>query len=55
MINFHFKVWEINEIWSADIYANSDFIAGCEEYETRKEAEIAAQAFIEGIKFARGE
>ena len=55
MTNFHFRTWEINEIWTADIFANSDLISGSGDYSTEKEAAIAAQAFIDCIKFARGE
>lgn len=55
MINYYFKPWEVNDIWTANIYANSDVIAVIKEYASEKEAGIAAEAFIEGIKFARGE
>lgn len=55
MINFYFKTWEVNDIWTANIYANSDLLITIDEYASDKEASIAAQAFIEGIKFARGE
>lgn len=55
MINYHFKTWEVDSIWTADIYANSDCIKTIDEYSTQHEAVIAAEAFIDGIKFARGE
>jgi len=55
MINFYFKVWEVNEIWTAEIYANSDFLTCLDEYASQKEATIAGQSFVDGIEFARGE
>lgn len=55
MINYHFKTWEFDGCWTADIYANSDYLKTIVEFSTEKEAELAAQAFIDGIKFARGE
>ena len=55
MINYHFDVWEVNDIWVADIRANSDFLVGLGEFASKTEATIAANAFIQGIKFARGE
>jgi|FreactcultureFD7_1027221.scaffolds.fasta_scaffold76510_1 hypothetical protein len=54
-INYHFNVWETQDIWVADIRANSDFLVGLSEFASEKEARIAANAFIQGIKFARGE
>jgi len=54
MINFYFKVWEVNEIWTAEIYANSDFLTCLDEYASQKEATIAGQSFVDGIEFARG-
>lgn len=55
MINYYFKTWEINDIWNVDIFANSDVIVALDGYATEKEARIAAESFIEGIRFARGE
>lgn len=56
MINYHFNVWETQDIWFADIRANSDFLTGLSgEFASQKEATIAAESFIAGIKFARGE
>jgi len=56
MINYHFTVWETQDLWFVDIRANSDFLTGLTgEFATEKEATIAAESFIQGIKFARGE
>lgn len=55
MINFYFTPWEVNDIWTATVYANSDVIIILDEYASEKEASIAGKAFIDGIKFARGE
>jgi hypothetical protein len=55
MNNYWFELWEINDIWGADIYANSDSIYNLDGYGTEDKASIAAQSFIDGIKFARGE
>ncbi len=54
MINYHFVVWEVNDIWIANICANSDAIYTLnDEFYNEKEAKIAAKAFIEGLKFGR--
>lgn len=55
MINFYFKAWEVNDIWTANIYANSDIIATLGEFANEHEASIAAKSFIKGIEFARGQ
>jgi hypothetical protein len=55
MINYYFKTWEIQDIWMADIFANSDLVYALSDYASEKEATIAAQSFIDGIKFAKGE
>ena len=55
MINLWFETWEINGIWSADIYANSDFLTFIGEVSSEKEAASLAQAFIRGFRFSRGE
>jgi hypothetical protein len=55
MINYHYKVWEYDRIWTADIYANSDCLLTINEYASEHEATIAAESFIDGIKFGRGE
>jgi hypothetical protein len=55
MINYHLKPWEIHEIWHVDVYANSDFVTTLGEMASEKEAVKVGQAFIDGIKFARGE
>lgn len=55
-IKYHFNVWETQDIWFADVRTNSDFLTGlCGEFASKQEATRAAQAFIEGMKFARGE
>lgn len=56
MINYHVNVWATQDIWFADIRTNSDFLTGLSgEFSSEKEVAIAAQSFIQGIKFARGE
>jgi hypothetical protein len=40
---------------NAAIIANSDMVDYLKDFDTEKEAEIAAIAFIQGLKFARGE
>jgi hypothetical protein len=37
------------------IMANSDFVDYLKDFNTEREAEIAGEAFIRGIKFVRGE
>lgn len=55
MINFYFQTWEVNDIWTANVYGNGDLLITLDEYASEKEAAIAGQSFINGIKFARGE
>ncbi len=55
MINYRLNAWEVNDLWAVDIYANGDFLETLHEYATKEEAEKIGQAFIDGIKFARGE
>ena len=56
MINYRFDTIKDNDdSWSVRIYANSDLLnmyIGCISF---KEACEIGQAFIDGIKFARGE
>lgn len=55
MINYRLNVWEVQDFWHVDIFANSDHITTLGEMYSEKEALKVGQAFIDGIKFARGE
>ena len=62
MINYRLETltsWDEEETglyyWSVKIYANSDFLKFYIGFSTRNEAERTGEAFIDGIKFARGE
>ena len=57
MINYRIEM-DLNvpdtDFWIARIYANSDYLTMYGAF-SEKEAKQIAQAFIDGIKFARGE
>lgn len=55
MINYHYETWEVDEIWFVDVYGNSDCLANMNNLASQREAEQVGQAFINGIKFVRGE
>lgn len=54
MINYFYEINKSKFYWIVDIYANSDLLRSY-SYATKQEVEGAAQAFIDGVKFARGE
>jgi len=56
MINYRFEIEkDNNDSWSVKIYANSDLLNMYINCISHKEASEIGQAFIDGIKFARGE
>lgn len=56
MINYWFELTTNDDgSHNAAIIANSDLVDYLKDFDTEKEAEIAGNAFIQGIKFARGE
>jgi len=58
MINYWYEVVQLDSdknLWAVKIMANSDRLRTLEGYSSKGEAEASGQAFIEGIKYARGE
>lgn len=55
MIEYRLNAWEVHDLWHVDVFANSDHVITIGEMASEREALKVGQAFIDGIKFARGE
>ncbi len=57
MINYRYEVEESEKgfFWMVYIYANSDLIGRDSTCYSELEAETYGKAFIDGVKFARGQ
>ena len=58
MINYWYEAFEnigSEQSWTANIMAGSDLLNVLCNYPSKEAIEQAAQTFIDGIKFARGE
>ena len=56
MINYRIEVFDdIRELWSVEIYANSDVLLSYGGINTQDDAYLVGEAFVDGIKFARGD
>jgi hypothetical protein len=56
MINYHYEIalrYPETGLWVATIYANSDFLITYSAWK-RMDAEMLAEAFIDGIKMGNG-
>ena len=55
-MNLHYySEQDCDFFWTSYVYANSDLIHIYQSCLTKQVAEYKAQAFIDGVKFARGE
>lgn len=54
MINIWYNAWEIQGVWYADIYEDTDCLTCIGDVASKKEVIKLAEAFIRGFKFARG-
>lgn len=54
MISFWVDPWEVQDIWHADIFVNGDKIKTIGELASEREAMKVGEAFIDGIKYMRG-
>lgn len=54
-LHYYIEQEENSQFWTAYIHANSDLIHIYQSCPTKQIAEYKASAFIDGIKFSRGE
>lgn len=56
MIEYWAQVFKApNGEWGVQIYANSDMLAGYNMIDTKDDAQLIGEAFIDGIKHVRGD